>query len=150
MNFLNRYSDKTLRFFIIIITLYCLILSGIPLFKATISERLTVDDCRKENIINDKNENTLVISEVLPGGVSEETEMDINSNNIFLLYSDGLTEAMNRAKDEYGTERVLNILKENRDQSSEFIQSKLLNSVNVFRENTEQNDDITFVVVKVK
>lgn len=80
----------------------------------------------------------------------EETELDINSNNIFLLYSDGLTEAMNRSKEEYGTERVLNIVKENRDQSSEFIQSKLINSVEVFRENTEQNDDITFVVVKIK
>ena len=80
----------------------------------------------------------------------EETEMDINSNNIFLLYSDGLTEAMNRSKEEYGAERVLNIIKENRDQPSEFIQSKLINSVEVFRENTEQNDDITFVVVKVK
>ena len=80
----------------------------------------------------------------------EETEMDINSNNIFLLYSDGLTEAMNRSKEEYGTERVLNIIKENLDHSSKFIQSKLINSVDVFRENTEQNDDITFVVVKVK
>lgn len=72
MNFLNKYSDKTLRIFLIIITVYCLILSGIPLFKATITERLTVDDCRKEHIKNDKNENILVISQMLPGGVSEE------------------------------------------------------------------------------
>ena len=72
MKFLNKYSDKTLRIFLIIITLYCLILSGIPLFKATITERLTVDDCRKEHIESDNNEYTLVISELMPGGVSEE------------------------------------------------------------------------------
>lgn len=189
MKFLNKYSDKTLRVFIVIITLYCFFLSGIPLYKAAISERLTIDDSRKEHIKNDNNENQLKISEILPGGVSEEaglkvgdiivsvngvkfqdykgmglgledenvfdenleeTELNINSNNIFLLYSDGLTEAMNRKKEEYGTERVLSILKDNKDQPVRSVQEKIINSVNNFRQNSEQNYDITFVVVKVK
>ena len=80
----------------------------------------------------------------------EETELNINSDNIFLLYSDGLTEAMNHVKEEFGTERVLSILKDNKDQSVRAVQEKIINSVNNFRQNSEQNDDITFVVVKVK
>jgi sigma-B regulation protein RsbU (phosphoserine phosphatase) len=77
VKFLNKYSDKTLRIFIVIITLYCFFLSGIPLYKAAISERLTIDDSRKEHIKNDNNENQLKISEILPGGVSEEAGLKV-------------------------------------------------------------------------
>ena len=77
MKFLNKYSDKTLRVFIVIITLYCFFLSGIPLYKAAISERLTIDDSRKEHIKNENNENQLKISEILPGGVSEEAGLKV-------------------------------------------------------------------------
>ena len=77
MKFLNKYSDKTLRIFIVVITLYCFFLSGIPLYKAAVSERLTLDDCRKEHIENDKNEYQLKISELLPGGVSEKAGLKV-------------------------------------------------------------------------
>jgi len=77
VKFLNKYSDKTLRVFIVIITLYCFFLSSIPLYKAAISERLTIDDSRKENIKNDNRENQLKISKILPGGVSEEAGLKV-------------------------------------------------------------------------
>ena len=36
----------------------------------------------------------------------EETEIKISENNLFVFYSDGLTEAMNLSREEFGTEKV--------------------------------------------
>jgi serine phosphatase RsbU (regulator of sigma subunit) len=80
----------------------------------------------------------------------EETTLNINSDNLFLFYTDGLNEAMNIHKNEYGLNNVINIIKENKNRTSKEIQTTLLDSVKAFKGDAEQNDDITFVVVKVK
>lgn len=80
----------------------------------------------------------------------EETEIDISNDNMFVFYSDGLTEAMNKNREEFGTGKVLNIIKDNRQFSCSAIQKELINSVNDFRGNSEQNDDITLVITKIR
>jgi phosphoserine phosphatase RsbU/P len=80
----------------------------------------------------------------------EETLIKINPGNMLLFYSDGLNEAMNSTRKEFGLDNVIKILSENKSKSSKEIQNHLLNSVSAFRGEAEQNDDITFVVVKVK
>jgi serine phosphatase RsbU (regulator of sigma subunit) len=80
----------------------------------------------------------------------EETEIDIKDESIFLFYSDGLTEAMNSKRDEYGTERVFDILKDHKLTSINKIKENILKSVSAFRGEAEQNDDITFVITKFK
>lgn len=80
----------------------------------------------------------------------EETLLDINEDDLFLFYTDGLNEAMNINKNEYGLNNVIKVVRENQDKTSKEIQTYLLNSVNDFKGEAEQNDDITFVVVKVK
>jgi sigma-B regulation protein RsbU (phosphoserine phosphatase) len=79
----------------------------------------------------------------------DETEMDIKHDNLFLFYSDGLSEAMNPKKEEYGLERILKMLEETRNDRSKIINENLFNSVNDFRKSAEQNDDVTYVIVKV-
>lgn len=79
----------------------------------------------------------------------EETSLKITEGNLFIFYTDGLNEAMNANKAEFGLNNVITIVKENKNKPSKDIQSNLLESVSAFRGNAEQNDDITFVVVKV-
>lgn len=79
----------------------------------------------------------------------EETTIKINPGNMFLFYSDGLNEAMNSQRNEFGLSNVIKVLSENKIKSSGEIQKHLLESVSEFRGEAEQNDDITFVVVKV-
>ena len=57
---------------------------------------------------------------------------------------------MNLSREEFGTEKVLDIIKENRDNSCSSIQKEVISSVNSFRGNAEQNDDITLVITKIK
>lgn len=79
----------------------------------------------------------------------EETEIKISGDNMFVFYSDGLTEAMNKKREEFGTDKVLNIINENRKNPCNVIQSELISSVNDFRGEAEQNDDITLVIAKI-
>lgn len=80
----------------------------------------------------------------------QEIELKLTSGDIFLFYSDGLTEAMNSFKEEFGLQSVKKILKENSDKYSMDIQMNLIDEVQAFKGNAEQNDDITLVTVKIK
>ncbi|MEZ4823944.1 MAG: PP2C family protein-serine/threonine phosphatase [Ignavibacteria bacterium] len=89
-------------------------------------------------------------SEVFFNQNLEETELDISDDNVFVFYSDGLTEAMNRNREEFGTDKVMDIISLNRQNSCSLIQKEIINSVDHFRGSAEQNDDITLVVTKIK
>ena len=78
----------------------------------------------------------------------EEVRQPLNSNSIFVFYSDGLTEAMNEGLAQFGEETVYNIVKQKRALSARELQHVILNSVEEFRGSAEQNDDLTVVVVK--
>ncbi|MBL8008211.1 MAG: SpoIIE family protein phosphatase [Ignavibacteria bacterium] len=125
-------------------------------------EKMSVKICRaghnpviysvngKFELLNNKGMGLGLESEKFFESHLEETEIKLNPDNLFVFYSDGLTEAMNKNREEFGTGKVLDIVKINRDNSCTAIQNELINSVNSFRGNFEQNDDITLVITKIK
>jgi len=78
----------------------------------------------------------------------EEVRQPLNNNSIFVFYSDGLTEAMNEGMSQFGEEAVFDIVKEKRGLGALELQQTILKSVEDFRGEAEQNDDLTVVVVK--
>ncbi len=80
----------------------------------------------------------------------KESVINLNGSGFFMFYSDGLTEMMNSNFHEFGEERLMNFLKENFNLNAEDIKIKLLNEIDAFREDAEQNDDLTFVIVKLE
>lgn len=80
----------------------------------------------------------------------EETEINISPDNMFVFYSDGLTEAMNKNREEFGTDKIIDIIYDNRQYACSLIQKEIITSVDNFRGSAEQNDDITLVVTKIK
>jgi sigma-B regulation protein RsbU (phosphoserine phosphatase) len=85
----------------------------------------------------------------LPLGIQDgsfaEQRVEMSSGSRLLLYSDGITEAMNSVSEEYGDER----LKEHMTNPAASIQS-LLDSVNVFLNGSPASDDMTVVMIKSK
>lgn len=83
----------------------------------------------------------------LPLGIQDgsfaEQRVQMSSGSRLLLYSDGITEAMNSISEEFGEER----LKEHLTNPSASIQS-LLESVNVFLNGFTASDDMTVVMIK--
>jgi sigma-B regulation protein RsbU (phosphoserine phosphatase) len=78
----------------------------------------------------------------------DEYEIQLDKESLLLFYTDGLNEAMNAHKEEFGMERLINIVKQNKGLRPAEISNNLSEEVRNFVHNAEQHDDITLVVVK--
>ena len=80
----------------------------------------------------------------------KEERTNLSPGDIFIAYSDGLTEARNEKGDFYGEERLNDLFLRLKDHSAEeagkFIKSEIDNFIGYAR----QNDDISLVVLKRK
>jgi serine phosphatase RsbU (regulator of sigma subunit) len=72
------------------------------------------------------------------------------SGDILVLYTDGITEASNFKGDEYGYDKLTNIINENSDLAVEELQKKIINDLYEFCGQTDLGDDYTIVLVKFK
>lgn len=72
----------------------------------------------------------------------------LNPGDFCVLYSDGVTEAMNANNEEYGEERLLACIRENRELSAEQMIQKLVAAVDLHAQDCPQWDDMTLVVLK--
>ncbi len=72
-----------------------------------------------------------------------------SGREVFLLVSDGITEAMDESGEQFGEGRIELMLKRNANASAEVIRDALLEGVREFAGSEVQHDDQTVVVVKV-
>lgn len=78
----------------------------------------------------------------------EEKIINYSTGDIFLFFSDGIIESKNKAGDQFGEERLVEVLINNSALTSKNICDKIINDISVFSEEVNQFDDITLVVVK--
>jgi sigma-B regulation protein RsbU (phosphoserine phosphatase) len=78
----------------------------------------------------------------------QEIDKKLQAGMTLFLYSDGLSEAMNERKEQFGEDTICNYLKTNKNLTAEELQKTLVNSVKQFQGSAEQHDDITLVVIK--
>jgi len=102
---------------------------------------------------------TATIEEVaakgVPLGVLEDWDYtahsrdDLASGDVFLLGTDGIWETRNAAKEEFGKERVRELLQRNHDRSAQEIVDLVLDALESFRGELPRQDDVTLVIAKV-
>lgn len=80
--------------------------------------------------------------------IIEDTSIHFGSNDSLLLYTDGITESTNSDGEEYGSERLLEVLKTFGDSDAQSIIDQTLESVGRFSHETGQVDDLTLIAVK--
>ncbi|KAA3617753.1 MAG: GAF domain-containing protein [Calditrichaeota bacterium] len=78
----------------------------------------------------------------------ERDTYKIKSNEILVIFSDGVTEAMNAAEEEFELDRLQQIVLENNKKSAEQIMNTILKEIENHVAGEEQMDDITLVVLK--
>ncbi|MBS4027912.1 MAG: PP2C family protein-serine/threonine phosphatase [Ignavibacteriales bacterium] len=78
----------------------------------------------------------------------EEETITLQSNDILVIYSDGITEAMNTSEEDFGEERLIKIILQNKNSDASTLVEKIVSEVKSFAGKAEQSDDITLVVVK--
>lgn len=79
----------------------------------------------------------------------EEKEIVLHSGDILILYTDGVTEAINRKNEMFGYERISRIVEENYYRSAKEIIQIIEKEVFIFSEGQPQFDDITLLLLKV-
>jgi sigma-B regulation protein RsbU (phosphoserine phosphatase) len=89
-----------------------------------------------------------IIVGILPGMVYEERTIDFLPGSLLVVYSDGITEAMDSNEEEFGEERLIRLIKENKNSAPSELIDLIINIVNEYAGNTEQADDMTLVIIK--
>jgi serine phosphatase RsbU (regulator of sigma subunit) len=83
-------------------------------------------------------------------GLLVECTRPLTAGDVFLLYTDGVTETMNAAGDFFGESRLCALAREFADRPFSELRDRLMTAVMDFSGSTEQQDDMTFLVVKVR
>ncbi|MCB9249036.1 MAG: SpoIIE family protein phosphatase [Ignavibacteriales bacterium] len=74
----------------------------------------------------------------------------LQKDDLILLFTDGITEAMNKDNDEYSDERLEKLVTENYKSDSKIILENILDDVTKHTAGSVQSDDITCLVLKIK
>ena len=74
----------------------------------------------------------------------------LKPGDLLLIYSDGITEALNVNEEEYEEERLTALVKNHLHRSSEEIARLIINEVNLFMGDADQYDDMTLLLIKRK
>jgi len=78
-----------------------------------------------------------------------DVSLKVQSGDVIIFYTDGITEAMNKKREEFGNDRLFEIIKKYNNENAETILDGIFSTVNNFTNRAEQSDDMTMVVIKV-
>jgi sigma-B regulation protein RsbU (phosphoserine phosphatase) len=84
-----------------------------------------------------------------PSSTYDEHTVDLKPGDVFVFYSDGISETFNAAGEEFGSDRVGQTVLQNLDKSAKEIVDAIFGTMQAFRAEAEQTDDQTVVVVKI-
>lgn len=96
-----------------------------------------------------------VVVKAMPLGSSvafpyQSLQFDLESGDVFVLFSDGLMELFNRKREQLGMERIKEHLEKICEESSEKILSELISLRDGWKGKMNQEDDVTIVILKAK
>ena len=105
---------------------------------------------RKEDQITEE-----IMIKGMPLGTMEKFPYDVrettlNTGDTILLMSDGFPELQNKNDEQFGYKRARNLFEEIAENSPEDIVTRLKDEGSLWVDDKDPDDDVTFVVIKVK
>ncbi|MDP3717722.1 MAG: GAF domain-containing protein [Acidobacteriota bacterium] len=79
----------------------------------------------------------------------DEVQVPLLPGDVFVFFSDGISEAFNEAGEDFGMPRLLEVIERTHAKPAKEIVGELFGAVQAFCGDAEQNDDRTVVVVKI-
>jgi len=79
----------------------------------------------------------------------EEVTLPLGRGDLFVLYTDGISEAMNEQGDCFGDQRLVDLAGCNDDLKSDDLSDRILSDVHTFAGAAPQHDDMTMVLIKI-
>ena len=87
---------------------------------------------------------------ILPSAEFEVGQTKLEKGESLIVYSDGVSEANNLTEDEFGMDRLLQVVSQNLKSSAAGMRDKIESALSAFTQTAPANDDITLVIVKRK
>ncbi len=87
---------------------------------------------------------------IMPMAEYEIGETHLNSGEALVIYSDGVSEAANLKGEEFGMDRLSQVVQKNLAASASGLRDKVESSLSNFTQTAPAGDDITLVIVKKK
>jgi len=87
---------------------------------------------------------------VLPGATYRQSRVDVKAGDLLVVFSDGILEAANALDEEFGEDRILDVVKENWAGSPTEICDAVLAKVRTFLGKELPHDDQTLMVVRLQ
>ena len=87
---------------------------------------------------------------ILPLADFEVGELNLEAGESLVIYSDGVSEANNLQEEEFGMERLVQVVSRNLKTSASGMRDKIESALSNFTKTAAPNDDITLVIVKRK
>jgi len=84
------------------------------------------------------------------GDTLESVTVKPGIGDILFFFTDGVTEAMNPEKSQFGIKLLKKIILENAKLSSKDLKKKILEEVEIFCENEPPKDDLSMIILKAK
>ena len=86
---------------------------------------------------------------IFPDADYEEETIELLPGDLFLAYTDGILESVNEYGEEFGEQRLIDLVEDNRSASAERIQQLVVEKVLEWAFEEERDDDMTLIVAKV-
>ncbi|MFL6464390.1 MAG: SpoIIE family protein phosphatase [Bryobacteraceae bacterium] len=80
----------------------------------------------------------------------QEAELELEAGDIFVCFTDGISEAMDTKDEEFGEERLIEIIRHCQARSAAETIACILDQVDAFTAGAPQHDDMTLVVVRAQ
>ncbi len=80
--------------------------------------------------------------------ITGDLAVPLERDDCLLLYTDGVTEALDGNGDEFGPERMMNSVRESAQKGAQAMIDRLLEDLRAFVGTTPQNDDITLIAIR--
>lgn len=74
--------------------------------------------------------------------------MIMRKGDILAIYTDGITECMNDNGDAFGENRLIDLIRKNRELTPKELTAKIIEEVQTFASKTNYNDDRTLIIIK--
>jgi len=88
-------------------------------------------------------------SSLFRSSIQSDTLM-LKEDDVIIVYTDGITEAMNPQRERFGDERLLSAIRKFSGRKVDPLVDKIRDEINMFTEAFPQSDDITLVAIREK
>jgi serine phosphatase RsbU (regulator of sigma subunit) len=85
---------------------------------------------------------------ITPDGAYREGWSRLEAGDVLVIYSDGVTESLNEAEEEFGEARLIEVIRQHRDRTAAGLRDRIDEALTRFVGKARTVDDLTLVILK--